>query len=208
MLNLMIKNLIKKVPGAKAIRKLFFYKKKNKGPQWCRIVMDKSTKEWINALPKDSLNVLEISGTKWSSFDFKTYRSLNFPDFDICEDKTNENYDLIIAEQVFEHLKYPYRAGKNIYEMLSQDSYFLITTPFLIKIHNHPIDCSRWTPDGLKYFLHECGFKLENIRVEAWGNRKCVMGNFKSWKVYNPMFHSLQNEDNFPLVVWALAKKE
>lgn len=204
----MIKNLIKKVPGAKAIRKLFFHKKKIKGPQWCRIVMDKSTKEWINALPKDSLNVLEISGTKWSSSGFKTYRSLNFPAFDICDDKTKEKYDLIIAEQVFEHLKYPYRAGKNIYEMLSQDSYFLITTPFLIKIHNHPIDCSRWTPDGLKYFLHECGFKLENIQVDAWGNRKCVKGNFKSWKVYNPMFHSLQNEDNFPLVVWALAKKE
>src|SRR5690606_7932270 len=136
----------------------FLFKKKKKGPQWCRIVMDNSTESWIKLLPKENLNTLEISGVKWKEFGFKSYKNLFFPNFDICEQETVEKFDLIIAEQVFEHLNFPYRAGRNIYSMLNREGYFLITTPFLIKIHKHPTDSTRWTPDGLRYFLHECGF--------------------------------------------------
>jgi len=114
---------------------------------------------------------------------------------------------LIIAEQVFEHLLWPYRAGKNIYKMLNSKGYFLITTPFLIRIHDYPTDCSRWTETGLKYLLAECGFNLESIQTGAWGNRACVVANFARWEVYNPSLHSLENEPDFFLSVWAIAQK-
>ena len=35
---------------------------------------------------------------------FKTYRSAHYPDFDTRESALTEQFDLIIAEQVFEHL--------------------------------------------------------------------------------------------------------
>ena len=55
--------------------------------------------------------------------------------------------------------------------MLRDDGLFLIATPFMIKIHGHPQDYTRWTPDGLRAFLEDCDFVAE---VHAWGNRKAV----------------------------------
>jgi SAM-dependent methyltransferase len=138
---------------------------------------------------------------------FRSYKSLYYPDFDICESSLADQFDLILADQVFEHLLWPYRAGKNVYKMLNRGGYFLITTPFLIRVHNFPIDCSRWTEIGLKYFLAECGFDLEHIRTGSWGNRACVRANFSRWILYRPWLHSLKNEPLFPVAVWALAQK-
>lgn len=180
---------------------------KEGGPHWCRVVMDTETLKMISELPYSALSVLEISGDKWKNFGFKNYESASFPDFDLCKGILPKKYDLIIAEQVFEHLVWPYRAGQNVFSMLNKGGYFLITVPFLIKIHDHPVDCSRWTPTGLKHFLEECGFDEGMVRVESWGNRECVVANFNEWMPFNPNRHSLENERDFPLVVWALAKR-
>jgi 2-polyprenyl-3-methyl-5-hydroxy-6-metoxy-1,4-benzoquinol methylase len=123
------------------------------GEHWARFIMNKKVAELINSLPIDRIDVLEISGTNWKDLNFKSYDSVQFPDFDICESKTDRKYDLIIAEQVFEHLAYPYRAAKNIASNLKPKGRILITTPFLIKIHKCPIDCTRWTETGMQYFL-------------------------------------------------------
>lgn len=187
------------------------YKNKKKYPrpetQWGRIVMDKETDKLIRNLDIKELNVLEISGNKWGKLPFKKYTSIMYPELDICERKLDATYDLIICEQVFEHLLWPYRAGKNIYDMLEEGGHFMLTTPFLIKIHNSPVDCSRWSKLGLKYFLAECGFPLENIESFSWGNKATVVANFKSWIAYNSSKHSLENEEEFPYVVWAIARK-
>lgn len=178
-----------------------------KAKQWCRIVMDESTENLIQQLEFKNFKVLEISGKKWKDFGFADYQSKYYPDFDICKVKLEEKYDLIIAEQVFEHLTKPYQAAKNIYNMLNQGGYFLITTPFLIKIHPSPEDCTRWSKTGIKYFLEECGFETAKIQSFSWGNKKCINANFKDWIPYNKSRHSLNDEENFPIVIWALAKK-
>ena len=173
---------------------------------WCRIVMDKETEELLMKLPFKTFSTLEISGKKWSGFGFQNYTNVQYPNFDICKNKFNKQYDMIIAEQVFEHLQKPFNAGRNVYNHLKPGGYFLITTPFMIKIHPSPDDCTRWSKTGIKYFLEECGFK--NIDSFSWGNKACVKANFKKWVLFNPKKHSLTNEEEFPLVVWALARKE
>jgi len=169
--------------------------------------MDQETEKMVRSLPCSSFSVLEISGNKWADFGFKNYKSVSFPQFDICSQQLEEEFDLIIAEQVFEHLLKPYSAAKNVYAMLRNHGYFLVTTPFLVKIHMFPEDCSRWTETGLKYFLHECGFSLET-KTGSWGNLECVVSNFNKWTNYNPRLHSLKNQREVPMVVWALAKKQ
>ena len=42
---------------------------------------------------------------------------------------TQKKYDLIIADNVWEHLKYPYKATKNVFDMLKR-WIFLVITPF------------------------------------------------------------------------------
>jgi SAM-dependent methyltransferase len=176
--------------------------------QWLRIVMDAEIRKLVQELHPESLKVLEVSGRAWDKPGlFRQYQSASYPEFDVCETRLGETFDLIIAEQVFEHVLWPYRAGKNVYQHLNPGGHFLIATPFLVRIHNHPTDCTRWTEVGLKHFLAECGFELEAIRTGSWGNRRCVIANLRSWQIYQPWRHSLRNEPIYPTVVWALAKK-
>ncbi|HVL15177.1 MAG TPA: methyltransferase domain-containing protein [Gemmata sp.] len=182
----------------------------NGGPyeQWLRIVMNRETERLVHGLNPSRLSALEVSGDNWNKPGlFRQYRSVDYPEYDVCDGVLDERFDLILADQVFEHLLWPYRAGKNVYEMLNPGGWFLVSTPFLLKIHNHPVDCSRWTETGMKHLLAECGFPLEKVQTGSWGNRACVKANLKRWQIYQRWRHSLKNEPDFPVVVWALAQK-
>jgi SAM-dependent methyltransferase len=175
-----------------------------------RVILEQETQKLIDALPASKMDALEISGERWKTYPFRSLKSADYPDYDICEKPLAlEAFDLVIAEQVFEHLLYPYRAAKNAYAMLRPGGYFLISTPFLQKIHDFPVDCSRWTPLGMKYFLSEAGFPIEAIQSGSWGNRTAVKANLlsASFPYYNPLVHSMKNEEIFPVQVWALASK-
>ncbi len=179
-----------------------------KRQDWGRVVMNMETKKLIEAISPQQRDALEISGKYWGRIvNFKTYKRVDYPDYDICAEPLGETFDLILAEQVFEHLLWPYRAVKNVYQMLNPGGYALLTVPFLVRIHDYPFDCSRWTELGLRYSLAEGGFPLENTKTGWWGNRACINANFKKWVTYRPYWQSLQNEANFPYVVWALARK-
>ncbi len=176
---------------------------------WSRVVMDRETANYMKSLFPLSRDVLEISGTQYQHAPFKSYTTLSFPDFDICKKPLacTTSYDLIIMEQVLEHVLWPLRAVTNAHAMLRPDGVLLVTTPFLVKIHDAPVDCSRWSELGLKHLLAEGGFELANITTRSWGNRACVRSNFNRWTPWHPLIHSLKNEIDFPVVVWAFAKK-
>jgi SAM-dependent methyltransferase len=174
---------------------------------WTRTVMYRECFKLIQQLNPQTLDVLEISaGDKFQRVPFKSFAEMNYPTYDICKDKLDESFDLIIADQVWEHLLWPYRAARNVYDMLRPGGYFLVTTPFLIRRHDIPHDCSRWTELGMKYFLAECGFPIERIQTWSWGNRDCVKANLNRW-ARRGWFGSLRNEPNFPVTVWVLACK-
>lgn len=186
--------------------------KKMQPTHWCRVEMNKSTQKLVQNYikDKDNLNCLEISGNYWKKYLHNNhYIHLDYPAFDITEiNDFSKKYDLILAEQVWEHLKFPYRAMKNVYQMLNEGGAVLITVPFLIQIHNFPGDYTRWTPDGLKYLFIEAGFEEKNIIVDGWGNRQCIHDSFYTpWSIFQPGIHSLVNEKDFPIVVWGLATK-
>jgi hypothetical protein len=124
----------------------------------------------------------------------------------VCAGLLDGKLDIIIADQVFEHLLWPYPAVRNVLEMFNPIGYFLITTPFLVRIHGHPIDCSRWTELGIRHLLAEGGFDIDRITTGSWGNQSCVRSNFLRWTPYNRWLHSLRNEPDYPIVVWALAR--
>lgn len=115
---------------------------------------------------------------------------------------------MMIAEQVWEHLAYPWRAAKNVYSMLNDGGYFLVTVPFLYRVHRCPLDCTRWTAQGLGYLLEEAGVRPENIRTAQWGNRKAVEWTGLAGRSYCRLLNrQMENDEDFPLVAWALARK-
>lgn len=176
-------------------------------PNWSRVVMERAQRALLAGIATDQLDALEISGDNWKSLPTRSYRTVAFPGFDICAQTLPERFGLILADQVWEHLLWPYRATRNVHEMLAPGGYFMVSVPFLIRVHGYPIDCSRWTELGLKHLLAEGGFPIEQIQTGAWGNRASVKASFRSWRSYIPWLHSLKNEPDFPQVVWALARK-
>jgi len=172
-----------------------------------RAVYQAECRRWIEALGPPTLDVLEISaGAAWRSLPFRSYATMDFPRYDICKDRLSGRFDLIIADQVFEHLLWPYRAARNVFAMLKPGGHFLVMTPFLVRIHEVPVDCTRWTETGLSHFLAECGFPLAHIRTGAWGNRASVRANFVTWARVG-WRRRFPNETAWPLSVWALAQK-
>ncbi|HET6236293.1 MAG TPA: methyltransferase domain-containing protein [Acetobacteraceae bacterium] len=175
-------------------------------PHWCRIVMNSATNEFVANLVPNRLDALEISGTAWRDAGFRSYEHVAYPGFDICRDRTTRTYDIIIAEQVFEHIRRPDRAARNVHAMLRRHGVFVITAPFLIKYHPEPLDLWRWTAEGLNALLEDAGFST--VAAHSWGSRACVAGNFDTWPDYMPELHSLENEPEFPIVVWAFARRD
>jgi hypothetical protein len=188
-------------------RKLIRYLTAADSPPWCRVVMKVETRRLVSELDPSHLDALEISGESWRECGFKSYRVVHYPDYDVCAGPLSSRFDMVIAEQVFEHLLWPYRAGRHVYEMLRPGGYFLVTTPFLFPVHGAPLDCSRWTETGLKYLLAECGFPLERCVTGSWGNRACVVHYLTSPARFRRGIHSLRNEAGLPIMVWALARK-
>jgi SAM-dependent methyltransferase len=171
---------------------------------WARVIMDRETTRYVRSLDVPSLDALEISGRNWAAFGFRSYRSVDYPEYDWCAGPLEQTFDIILADQVLEHVTNPAAALRNARAMLEPGGVLVLTTPFLIRVHDYPIDCSRWTPLGLQHLLRECGFA--SIETGSWGNRDCVRANFGHWARYVPWRHSLRNEPNFPVVVWAFAR--
>jgi SAM-dependent methyltransferase len=186
---------------------VFKRSKKDRNHDWARFVMYQECDAYVEAMGPADIDTLEISGgSHWKKFPFKSFQQTHYPGFDICEDKLEQKFDLIIADQVFEQIARPWRAVKNVHDMLRPGGVFLIATPFMIKLHPYPEDCTRWSETGLRYFLEEGGFELNNITTGSWGNRDCVRGNFDQWAKLG-RFGSLENEWKFPVNVWAFAQK-
>jgi len=187
---------------------------------WLRRVLDDETDKIVASWNVPSLDAVEISGTAWRAAGFQSYASLTYPQFDICEPVeswsdenaklANETVDVVLAEQVWEHLKYPYRAGRNVLRMLRPGGRFLLTTPFLVRVHGPPAysDCSRWTAEGMKYFLEECGFDPDGVQTFSWGNKECAAAHITNdmWFGYQKGMN-LKNDPTYPCVVWAVATK-
>lgn len=176
---------------------------------WQRVVMNEAVESLIASLDPPRIAAAEISGDLHAAKPWREYANLAWPEFDICAPLTDERrFDLVICEQVLEHVEDPWAAVANIRDLCVPGGHTIISTPFLIKVHEFPgygmLDYWRFTPRGLRTLIGRSG--LEVISVEAWGNRECVVGNFSTWSAYR-RWHSLRNEPDFPVQVWAFAKR-
>lgn len=184
------------------------------GEHWCRVVMNRDTRAFVTKHDTPKMDALEISGTHWKSTPFKFYFPTAYPQFDVCKNIVSTNrpdyptkFDFIFIDQVLEHVAEPLKALSNINRMLKPNGVAVVTTPFLIRLHGSPQDHWRWSETGMRLLLQEAGFEPGRIITKSWGNRACVIANLDEWVDFDPAVHSLENEENFPCVVWAYAQK-
>lgn len=184
-------------------------------PSINRVVMQRTSKEWLRELPLSAMDAAEVSGKNGRRYDFKSYERFRFPKYDICEgpymdgDGRVLTFDIVLANQVWEHLDRPYAATRHVREMLRPGGYFWVAVPFFIPYHGAPVDCSRWTARGLKNLLIEAGFEPDKVRAAQWGNRAAARRNLEDdWPpAYDPERDDLTNDPDCPICAWALAQK-
>ena len=114
-----LRRLIEPVLGNRKYKQTLEIALRNVGYEptdWVRTVMYRECYKLIQGLGPETLDVLEISaGDRFSErFRFRSFTATQFPEFDICSQVLPKSFDLIIADQVFERVKWPYRAGKNV----------------------------------------------------------------------------------------------
>ena len=173
-----------------------------------RTVAYREIDRWLDTLGTEGLDALEISaGWKWRQRQWGSFTEMNWPQHDICKDVLDRQFDIVIADNVWEHLLYPYRAARNVHSMLRPGGWFVNITPFMIRYHPIPTDCSRWTELGMSHFLEEAGFDRARIVTGSWGNAVAVKANFYRW-ARTGWQRRLPNDERFPVTVWAMAQKQ
>jgi SAM-dependent methyltransferase len=176
--------------------------------QWQRVVMNKAIDAYIASLGPSTLHAAEISGDTHAGKPWRGYTSLNYPDFDLCAPIVGRpKYDVVICEQVMEHVADPLAAAANLRQLTQPGGHVIVSTPFLIKVHEIALvgmhDYWRFTPRGLRALLESAGLSVDE--VSTWGNRQCVTGNLRRWPSYR-RWHSLRNEPDLAVQVWAFAR--
>lgn len=72
-----------------------------------------------------------------------------------------KQFDIVISGSTIEHVKDIYRWFEEFGKILKVGGDFFIAGPVTHHIHNHPIDCWRFLPDGLRFLIEEkAGLKL------------------------------------------------
>lgn len=172
-----------------------------------RVIAYREIDRWLDEVGGERLDALEISaGWKWRERDWGSLTEMNWPDHDICAAPLDRQFDVVIADNVWEHLPYPMRAARHVNAMLRPGGWFANITPFMIRRHDVPLDCTRWTETGMRYFLEEAGFDPALITTGSWGNAAAVKANLVRWSRVG-WRRSFANDSRFPLTVWAIAQK-
>jgi SAM-dependent methyltransferase len=179
--------------------------------QWQRVPLIHAVDRHLAQLGPSGLDAAEISGADHAHKPWKSYRSLDYPAFDLCAPLPQEltaAFDIVICEQVIEHVPDPAAAASNLRALVRPVGHVIVSTPFLIRVHELPEwdlkDYWRFTPRGLRTLLEQAGLVV--TRVDSWGNRRVVMGNLDHWPAYR-RWHSLRNESDMPVQVWAFAQR-
>ena len=128
-------------------------------------------------------------------------KNKNFILGDICSKnflqenlKFTEYFDVIYSNNVFEHLKKPWIACSNINKLLKINGICITIVPFSQRYHEDPVDCFRYTHQGIKYLFEDemkieiiaCGYDIDGRRNDWNGSGLCndyvIEDSFGAWR--------------------------
>src|SRR5215212_791330 len=69
--------------------------------QWLRAAMYKDLERELRALAPERLDAVEISGSQWAHLSWRSHKTFDFPEFDLC-DPLNDlpAFDVVVCDQV------------------------------------------------------------------------------------------------------------
>lgn len=171
--------------------------------------MERRISTALASLDLSALDAVEVSGSAHRGRPWRSYTGLEYPEFDLLRPHDVGRFDVVICEQVLEHVTDPLTAIGNLARLGRPGALVLITTPFLIRVHPQPIDFWRFTPDGLRALIEAQGLTVTD--VGSWGNKWCVLANHGAWRPYLWRHRvlsrwTLRDDAASPQMVWAFAR--
>ena len=160
----------------------------------------KNSGKKISLLNVGSGGEIEKSIKKYNFFNVKSIDidHLRKPDqeLDVCdydfEKKLGHTVNCIVISEVIEHLKDPFLAIHNLKKVLEKDGFMIVTSPFILGIHDEPNDYFRYTKHGLKLLLKD--FKIINLKQRNNGLMDIIfillIRSFQDKKFINKAFGS------------------
>jgi SAM-dependent methyltransferase len=189
-----------------------------KSEQYTRYAMYRShidfvEKHFAQILSKDT-KIIEFGGSNgflelvFKGSDYKiadNYPAVDVEDLSAFDDNY---YDVVILDEVLEHVRKPWKAVSNIHRILKPGGYLISSSPFMIAEHKCPLDYWRFTKDGLGVLLED----FKEVQLHSWGNPKSVEYLLNGMMVsseqaMNDEVFDLENQDKYAITVWAYAKK-
>ena len=134
----------------------------------------------IATLDPEQLSALEISGSVWRDFGFKSYRHTTFPEFDICADVLPEQFDLVIAEHIFEHLRLALTSGSQ--RPRDDQARRALPDRHAVPLQGSSQSCRLHALDGDGLAALPGGVWIPAGADDngSWGNRECVEATFRA----------------------------
>ena len=162
-------------------RRLGNLRRQRPGKHWVRVVMDREIEQYLMTLNPAGADAIEVSGSERSGLPWKSFTSVQYPDFDLLAPRDIGRFDVVICEQVLEHVDDPWRGTQTLASLCKPGGAVVVSTPFMLRLHNSPVDHWRFSPSGLSMLLRSSG--LDAVTVGAWGNTWCIRRNHRRWAV-------------------------
>ena len=129
----------------------------------------------------------------------------------------NNALDIIVADQVLEHVQRPWLAADAFHRVLKPGGLAIVATPGLYPIHPSPLDCWRIMPDGYKVLFPND--KWQTLLFDTWGsadrvayeltNNKEILKGGRTYTVTEAMQQpNYQESDGLcPMQLWWVGRK-
>lgn len=177
-----------------------------------REVMYKRIKETLVPVEGQGVEFGGSNGIIQGMFPKVTWEVRKHPPYDIIDKGSYErDWDVIVADQILEHVARPWDAMELIGKHTKQVA--IITVPFLIGLHMRPRDYWRMTPRTIQMLASPY---FTGIHIDSWGSAKVAYWH----AIYNRTERLLSsvpeveweqglkdNDPNKPFVIWAILRK-
>ena len=123
--------------------------------------------------------IIEQYTKKYFSMDFqKTHPDLDYIGTASDTKMKDERFDIVFCNQVLEHVPDPDESFEEIRRILKPGGIGIISTPFLVELHNEPYDFFRYTKYALKMFAEKSGFEV--LSLSETGGIFAILGRYVS----------------------------
>lgn len=81
---------------------------------------------------------------------------------------SNSSIDTVLLCEVLEHVEEPQLVISEIYRILKENGYLILSTPFLYRIHADPYDFQRYTDTKLRKILEKSQFTIIELKKNGY----------------------------------------